>query len=300
LDLNALLGIFSGMANIFTDLNTTDINIDRMMGKWHQMYKAAINFDVFQTNMYCEVAYFTKNKVMGRDGFSMEEAFHVVAKNGPIEVYKRDITKTGTGEYWMYTEEYFYPRQFYILKVGPEEQASNVTVSTPYEYLIATDSNRLALMVFAREPATFHDLYDAEVQGFLAKQGFGGYVFWNQPVAIYHGADCYYPSDQEVFARRVVKGGDSSPVAPQIVPSLVGSDLSRGAALAVRQQQTLLAQQQAAAAFNARQQTALLNARRVPQLLPSSLEDASADQQRRFLNGFSGDEVINRALNPVR
>jgi len=52
-----------------------------------------------------------KNKVMGRDGFSMEEAFHVVAKNGPIEVYKRDITKTGTGEFWMYTEEYFYPRQ---------------------------------------------------------------------------------------------------------------------------------------------------------------------------------------------
>lgn len=48
---------------------------------------------------------------MGRDGFSIEEAFHVIAKNGPIEVYKRDVTRTGTGEFWMYTEEYFYPRQ---------------------------------------------------------------------------------------------------------------------------------------------------------------------------------------------
>lgn len=83
-DLNTLLGIFGGMANIFTNFNTTEIDTDRIMGKWHQvcssfsnsdafqygarsprnrsffcpqMYKAAINFDVFQTNMYCHVAY---------------------------------------------------------------------------------------------------------------------------------------------------------------------------------------------------------------------------------------------------
>lgn len=48
---------------------------------------------------------------MGEDGFSMEEAYRVVSKSGPIETYKRDLNKVGPGQYWMYTEEYFYPRQ---------------------------------------------------------------------------------------------------------------------------------------------------------------------------------------------
>ena len=48
---------------------------------------------------------------MGDDGFSMEEAYRVVSKTGPIETYKRDLSKVGPGQYWMYTEEYFYPRQ---------------------------------------------------------------------------------------------------------------------------------------------------------------------------------------------
>lgn len=48
---------------------------------------------------------------MGPEGFSMEEAFHINSKNGPIKTFKRDLQKIAPGEYWMYTEEYFYPRQ---------------------------------------------------------------------------------------------------------------------------------------------------------------------------------------------
>jgi len=257
LDVNALLGIFSGMANLFIDVNTTDINIDRLTGKWHQMYKAAINFDVFQTNLYCQVAYFTKNKVMGRDGFSIVEAFHVIAKNGPVEVYKRDVTRTGTGEFWMYTEEYFYPRQFYIVKVGPEDVDGNGTA--PYDYLIATDSNRLALMVFARDPLLFHQYYDKELQGFLSKQGFGGYVFWNQPVAIYQGSDCYYPSEQEVFARRAVKGSQQNKISPNSIQQPLGGNVIQQQQQRI-DQSSLLSSQQQSALLNARQQAALLSA----------------------------------------
>lgn len=48
---------------------------------------------------------------MGEDGFSIEEAYRVISKNGPVETYKKDLNKVGPGQYWMYTEEYFYPRQ---------------------------------------------------------------------------------------------------------------------------------------------------------------------------------------------
>lgn len=74
-----------------------------------------------------------------------------------------------------------------------------------YSYIIATDQNRLALTVLARDPIEFYQKYDAEVTDYLKQEGFGGDSFWNQPVAIYHGTDCYYPSPKEVFARMVLK-----------------------------------------------------------------------------------------------
>lgn len=44
--------------------------------------------------------------------------------------------------------------------------------------------------------------YNEEVVKFLEHAGFGGKVFWNSPRPIYQGADCEWPSEKEVFARR--------------------------------------------------------------------------------------------------
>jgi hypothetical protein len=54
---------------------------------------------------------------MGEDGFSLEEAYRVTSKNGPIDTFKRDLNKVGPGKYWMYTEEYFYPKQCKFIKL---------------------------------------------------------------------------------------------------------------------------------------------------------------------------------------
>jgi len=222
LDVNALTKIFLGVGSMFGNtVKTKDVNSTKMMGKWHQMYKAAINFDVFRTNMFCPVAYFRPNPVMGTDGFSMQEAYRVLSKNGPLETYKRDVSKQGPGQFWMYTEEYFYPSQFYVIKTGPEvvneslsdfneTSSTNSTYDeTPYDYMVVTDSNRLALMVYARDPSQFYAKYNTEVLEYLKKEQFGGGVFWNEPQAIYQGPDCSWPSEPEVFARRVMKNQQS-------------------------------------------------------------------------------------------
>lgn len=86
----------------------------------------------------------------------------------------------------------------YILKTGPEQNGT-------YSYFISTDQNRLSLSVFARSPQDFYKNYDGEVVEFMKTEHFGGDSFWNQPVAIYHGTDCYYPGPKEVFARRVLR-----------------------------------------------------------------------------------------------
>uniref|UniRef100_A0A1I7ZAN6 Lipocln_cytosolic_FA-bd_dom domain-containing protein n=1 Tax=Steinernema glaseri TaxID=37863 RepID=A0A1I7ZAN6_9BILA len=221
MDLNTFAGIITGIGHMLqNNVETIDLPSKMIMGRWFQMYKAAVNFDVYKTQMFCSVAYFKSNIVMGEDGFSMEEAYKVSAKNGPIETYKRDMNKVGPGQYWMYTEEYFYPRQFYIIKAGPEYD--NETMEGNVQYFIATDANRLALMVYARDPLTFFQRYNKEVLNYLEETGFGGKVFWNSPRPIYQGPDCEWPSEKEVFARRVLKnqearakngkGGSQSPI----------------------------------------------------------------------------------------
>lgn len=112
---------------MFETVETEEVQESRLMGRWFQMYKAAINFDVFRTQMFCPVSYCTSccsvasslctntlvkpNSVMGKGGFTIEEAYRVISKSGPIEVYKHDVTKVKEGSYMMYTEEYFYPSQ---------------------------------------------------------------------------------------------------------------------------------------------------------------------------------------------
>jgi hypothetical protein len=109
---------------------------------------------------------------MGEDGFSIEEAYRVVSKNGPIETYKRDLNKVGTGKFWMYTEEYFYPRQckltpylilslmthilVYIVKANYDNETKPSEANI--QYLVVTDASRMGLMVYARDPMTFYQV----------------------------------------------------------------------------------------------------------------------------------------------
>ncbi|VDM96319.1 unnamed protein product [Thelazia callipaeda] len=213
MDINALAGIIGGISNMIqNNVETINVPSSQIMGRWYQVYKAAINFDVYRTEMFCPVAYFKPNSVMGEDGFSIEEAYRVVTKNGPIETYKRDLNKVGAGQYWMYTEEYFYPRQFYIIFVGPNytNKTDKMEKDSLYEYMVVTDANRLSLSVYARHPMIFYRKYNKEVVEFLEKAGFGGKVFWNSPKPIYQGADCDWPSEKEVFARRVLKNQEAA------------------------------------------------------------------------------------------
>ena len=77
-DLDQITKAMLGLGSMFAaNVETVDVETDLLMGRWHQvshilfpvsspeiefglalqMYKAAMNFDVFRTSMYCEVAY---------------------------------------------------------------------------------------------------------------------------------------------------------------------------------------------------------------------------------------------------
>uniref|UniRef100_A0AC34QK28 Uncharacterized protein n=1 Tax=Panagrolaimus sp. JU765 TaxID=591449 RepID=A0AC34QK28_9BILA len=210
-DVQALTGIITGIGHMIEHpIDTVDVPSQLFMGRWFQVYKAAVNFDVYKTQMYCPVAYFKPNSIMGEDGFSIEEAYRVVSKNGPYETYKRDVNKVGAGKYWMYTEEYFYPRQFYIIKAGPQFDNETLVEDADIQYLVITDASRLSLTVYCRDPVTFFQKYNKEVMAFLEDAGFGGKVAFNTPRPIYQGPDCNHPSEKEVFARRVLKNHENA------------------------------------------------------------------------------------------
>jgi|UniRef100_A0A914QBL9 hypothetical protein len=210
-DIQSITGIISGLGHMIEHpIDTIEIPSQLFMGKWFQVYKAAVNFDIYKTQMYCPVSYFKPNSVMGEDGFSIEEAYRVDSKNGPIETYKRDLNKVGTGKYWMYTEEYFYPRQFYIIKAGPHFDNETLIEDANVQYMIVTDASRLSLSVYCRDPLNFYQTYNKEVVAFLEEAGFGGKVAFNSPRPIYQGPDCEWPSEKEVFARRVLKNHENN------------------------------------------------------------------------------------------
>nr|CAD2189120.1 unnamed protein product [Meloidogyne enterolobii] len=205
-DIQNFAEIISGIGQMIQNpAETVDVPSALIMGKWFQVYKASVSFDINRPQMYCAVSYFKPNSVMGEDGFSIEEAYRAVSKNGPIETFKRDLNKVGTGKYWMYTEEYFYPRQFYIIKIGPKFGNDTKVDEIDIQYIVVTDASKLSLTVYAREAMIFFKRYNKEVMEFLKEKGFGGKLFWNSPKLIYQGNDCDWPSEREVFARRVLK-----------------------------------------------------------------------------------------------
>uniref|UniRef100_A0A1I8BFZ3 Lipocln_cytosolic_FA-bd_dom domain-containing protein n=1 Tax=Meloidogyne hapla TaxID=6305 RepID=A0A1I8BFZ3_MELHA len=180
-DIQNFAEIISGVGQMLQNpAETVDVPSALLMGKWFQVYKASVSFDINRPQMYCAVSYFKPNSVMGEDGFSIEEAYRAVSKNGPIETFKRDLNKVGTGKYWMYTEEYFYPRQFYIIKIGPKFGNNTEVDEINIQYIVVTE------------------------------KGFGGKLFWNSPKPIYQGNDCDWPSEREVFARRVLKNYENN------------------------------------------------------------------------------------------
>ncbi|XP_003377765.1 conserved hypothetical protein [Trichinella spiralis] len=160
LNSKTLLGLAGGFTSMFKKFPRREIEVEKVLGKWFQMYRAAVNLDQFQSTMYCHVAY------------------------------------------------------FFVFDVGP-------IVNNSYEYIIITDANRISLSVYARDPAMFHKMYDAQVTDVLNKGGFGGYAFWNRPVAIYQGLDCVYTEEKEIFIRRSLKQAiqDKSTETSQILNS---------------------------------------------------------------------------------
>jgi len=209
MDFQNIAGMLTGIGKMLQHpLETVDVPSRLILGRWFQVYKAAVNFDVYRTQMYCSIAYFKPNSVMGEDGFSIEEAYRVVSKHGSIETFKRDLNKVGAGRWWMYTEEYFYPRQFYIIKAGPRFSNESSVDDVNIQYLVVTDASRLGLSIYARDPIEYYQKYNKEVQTEMKEAGFGGKVYWNTPRPIYQGTDCDWPTEKEVFARRVLKNHD--------------------------------------------------------------------------------------------
>ncbi|KRY79170.1 Condensin complex subunit 3 [Trichinella pseudospiralis] len=169
LNSKTLLGLAGGFTSMFKKFPRQEIELDKVLGKWFQMYRAAVNLDQFQSTMYCHSE---KTKLWGKMAFRSLKPFERHPKMDQFTLF--------------------------VFDVGP-------IVNNSYEYIIITDANRISLSVYARDPAMFHKMYDAQVTDVLNKGGFGGYSFWNRPVAIYQGLDCIYTEEKEIFIRRSLK-----------------------------------------------------------------------------------------------
>lgn len=57
-DIQTITGIISGLGHMIEHpIDTIEIPSQLFMGRWFQVYKAAVNFDIYKTQMYCPVSY---------------------------------------------------------------------------------------------------------------------------------------------------------------------------------------------------------------------------------------------------
>lgn len=58
MDFQTFAGMFAGIGQMIQNpVETIDLPSDLIMGRWFQMYKAAVNFDFYRTQTYCPVSY---------------------------------------------------------------------------------------------------------------------------------------------------------------------------------------------------------------------------------------------------
>ena len=73
-----------------------------------------------------------------------------------------------------------------MFKLGP-------AVEGKYQYSLVTDGqDARQIYVLSRDPKRFYELYDVEVQEYVALNGFTGPV--KAPYTVPHPAECVYPS----------------------------------------------------------------------------------------------------------
>jgi lipocalin len=99
-----------------------------------------------------------------------------------------------------------FPAPYWVLKLGP-------VVDDLYDYSIVSDNLNLSLFVLARDPTTFNEKYDAEVQSYLQDAGFTGK--FNTPVSSYQGDDCHY-ADAPVYVSPEAAFTGSKPVTVDV------------------------------------------------------------------------------------
>jgi len=58
MDFQNIASMITGLGHMIQNpIDTVDVPSQMLMGKWHQVYKAAVNFDVYRSQMYCQVCY---------------------------------------------------------------------------------------------------------------------------------------------------------------------------------------------------------------------------------------------------
>ncbi|XP_071479461.1 apolipoprotein D-like [Diadema antillarum] len=159
-----------------------DIDVNKYVGVWYQMYTDYwADFFTGAGGAECITATYGKisdtnvtvrNAYKNRDGKSdiIEGFAYIPLPREPGKLLVELDGVPAASPYW-------------IIKLGP-------IVNDQYEYSVVTDSRALSLFVLARDPATFDELYDAEVREYLLVTEFTDPT--TLPVRVYHGVDCEY------------------------------------------------------------------------------------------------------------
>jgi len=169
-----------------------ELDLEKYLGRWHEMYSSLIQRQTFQRNLCCTTATYTlrddKSISVLNAGCKTNSAGEVGELKSANGVAVFDPEKPGQLTVGFRTPPKDNNNPNYnVIKLGPKTHGEE----NLYEYSVISTPSKALMWVLARDPKTFKEKYDKEVREFLDANGFNW--FWNRPRETYQGDNCKYP-----------------------------------------------------------------------------------------------------------
>lgn len=180
--LSVFLATFSASAKASSP-PTVDVDLDKYVGRWYQMYADLVLFSTFERGAVCATADYALND----DGtVSVYNNAYIGSPDGPSSNVSGTASATSNpGQFTVTFDDTlsFLGAPYWVVALGE-------VVDEEYQWAIVSDPWKAGLYVLARDPSSYMDTYDDLVQSTLADLGFDS--FYNKPMVL-NQTGCTYP-----------------------------------------------------------------------------------------------------------
>ncbi len=152
-----------------------ELNQEKYLGRWYQMYSDFAVEATFENNSYCVTADYGLYSNKTVSVLNRERNFNVSGPVRPIYGWANVNNETEPGQLTVHLQTTEFPAPYWVYQLGPDTYNGS-----QYEYSIVSDPFKLTLFVLARNVTSFRENWETQVLDYLESEGFTNFL--NKPI----------------------------------------------------------------------------------------------------------------------